>query len=116
MTMNAKLLAGSAALSLLFTLGCGPSQTPETQEPQEVQQSAGCPKGQYLCISCDGLSTYCGDACLDCTPPAAPTGEVEAAAEESLTVCPSGQKLCPDCNGGALCARACPLCPPPTEV
>lgn len=107
--MRSKLLAVSAALSLVLALGCGPSQAPETQAPQESQQElAGCPKGQYLCTSCDGTRTFCGDACPDCIPPAAPTGEVEAS-----SVCPYPTKLCLDCQGGAMCARTCPVCPPP---
>lgn len=73
--MTSKLLACFAALSLSLALGCGPSQAPESQEPRTVTEQGTCPKNQYLCLSCDGLSTYCGDACLDCTPPAAPTGE-----------------------------------------
>ncbi|MFP2930724.1 hypothetical protein ACLESO_37105 [Pyxidicoccus sp. 3LG] len=110
--MSSKLLAMSAALSLVLALGCGPSQAPETQEPQEsqqVQEAAGCPKGQYLCTSCDGSHTFCGDACPDCIPPAAPTDEVEAS-----SVCPYPTKLCLDCQGGIMCARTCPTCPPPT--
>ncbi|WP_164014262.1 hypothetical protein [Pyxidicoccus trucidator] len=110
--MNSKLLAWSAALTLVLTVGCGPSQAPETQEPQDtqqVQEAAGCPKGQYLCLSCDGLSTYCGDACLDCTPPVAPGGEVSAAAG-----CPKNQYLCTSCDGlSTYCGDACLDCIPP---
>lgn len=107
--MNSKLLACFAALSLSLTLGCGPSQAPETQEPQEVQAQGSCPKGQYLCLSCDGRSTYCGDACLDCTPPVAPTGEVQA-----MGICPKGQYLCTSCDGTRqFCGDACPDCIPP---
>lgn len=106
--MSSKLLGFSAALALVFAVGCGPSQAPEAQEPQQVQESAGCSKGQYLCTSCDGLSTYCGDACLDCTPPAAPGGEVEAMA------CPSGKIECPQCDGtGTYCATRCFECADP---
>jgi hypothetical protein len=108
--MSSKLLAWSAALALVLTVGCGPSQSPEAQEPQEsqqVQEAAGCPKGQYLCTSCDGLSTYCGDACLDCIPPAAPTGGVEAMA------CSAGKRECPQCDGsGTYCAIRCYECAP----
>ena len=40
--MNSKLLAWSAALTLVLAVGCGPSQAPETQEPQQVQEAAAC--------------------------------------------------------------------------
>ncbi|MFP2911323.1 hypothetical protein ACLESD_41130 [Pyxidicoccus sp. 3LFB2] len=105
--MNSKLLAWSAALTLVLTVGCGPSQAPEKQEPQDsqqVQEAAGCPKGQYLCVSCDGTRTFCGDACPDCIPPVAPEVEVEAAAG-----CPKGQYLCTSCDGlSRYCGDAVP--------
>ncbi len=97
--MSSRLLAWSAALTLVLTVGCGPSQAPETQEPQDsqsVQEAAGCPKGQYLCTSCDGTRTFCGDACPDCIPPVAPEGD----AAQSLIPPP------PECSDiqGTACA------------
>ena len=118
--MNSKLLAWSAALTLVLTVGCGPSQTPETREPPASEQvreeaddptaeaAATCKDGQQTCMRCDGSGTYCATRCFLCADPAQ-DDTVEAAA-----TCRAGEQLCPKCDGsGTYCATRCFLCANP---